>query len=161
MSALPPKADMCSHELDVCFVPKSGLAAATLFELSHQPWIISLGQHQLALVCARGEGVRHLLVEIGAAATDALVFAGAVRELVRICLQLRTLLPGFMLPVLWHHPIVCFDITYLDEKWRADLTQTLTDALGLPPKRPRGLANPMWPDQCKLCCFEQPGFVAL
>ena len=29
-----------------------------------------------------------------------------------------------MLPVLWHHPIVCFDITHLHEKWLADLTQT-------------------------------------
>lgn len=46
-----------------------------------------------------------------------------------------------MLPVLWHHPFVCFDITHLDEKWLADLTQTLMDALGLPPKSPSGLAN--------------------
>ena len=26
MSALPPKADMCSHELDVCFVPIADIA---------------------------------------------------------------------------------------------------------------------------------------
>jgi hypothetical protein len=26
MSALPPKADMCSHELDVCFVPITDMA---------------------------------------------------------------------------------------------------------------------------------------
>jgi hypothetical protein len=46
-----------------------------------------------------------------------------------------------MILVLWHHPIVWFDITHLDEKWLADPTRTLTDALGLQPKSPSGLAN--------------------
>src|SRR5262245_60307410 len=54
----------------------------------------TLRQHQLALVCAAREGVRHVLVNIGAAATGALVFTGAARERVWICFQLRTLLPG-------------------------------------------------------------------
>jgi hypothetical protein len=30
-----------------------------------------------------------------------------------------------MLPVLWHHPSVCFGITHLDETGWANLTQSL------------------------------------
>jgi len=37
-----------------------------------------------------------------------------------------------MLPVLWHHPFVCFCITHLDENGSANLTQTLTGASQVP-----------------------------
>jgi hypothetical protein len=37
----------------------------------------TLGQHQLALVCAACEGVRYILVHVGSAAAGVLVFSGA------------------------------------------------------------------------------------
>ena len=56
----------------------------------------------LAFEFAAGESVRQILVEVRAAAAGALVFAGASGRLVRVLLEVRTLLPskGFLVSTL-------------------------------------------------------------
>jgi hypothetical protein len=59
-----------------------------------------LGQYDLPFVCPCGDGVGEILVNVGAAATSALPFAGATRNFVRLFLQVRTFFPAIIALVL-------------------------------------------------------------
>jgi hypothetical protein len=53
MSALPPKADMCSHELDVCFVPSADIGNS--HRTGHHESVQSLptlGDRTISKLCA-------------------------------------------------------------------------------------------------------------
>ena len=56
----------------------------------------TLGQHQLALVCAACEGVRQILIRVRSPATGAFVGASATGNLVRVFVEVRTLLPALV-----------------------------------------------------------------